>query len=245
MGGNHAQVPQTFRIKAVRRSAHAVLPERLGYQDSNMARFLKPYVAGDDDFGANVITQTEADVWESLVLSWPECTHFRNQGWPPYPFFEKLDPAKPKGDNSYRLRIGVVGNDVVVPGTVSQAPDWDVDQLAQDMGQPDSQDQDDGNSSQLDLNASFTQASSSILSTPSTSAPKKRPAVLSTAETVSKKKVRINPQDALFSVSRSLNTFGQQMSTTTRELTDVHRTTNTNSSPERCAPALEVVHNEK
>ncbi|KAF8131309.1 hypothetical protein K438DRAFT_1484542, partial [Mycena galopus ATCC 62051] len=51
----------------------------------------------DDDFGANVITQTEADVWESLVLSRPECTPFRNQGWPPYPFFERLDPAKPKG----------------------------------------------------------------------------------------------------------------------------------------------------
>ncbi|KAJ7108271.1 hypothetical protein C8R44DRAFT_529674, partial [Mycena epipterygia] len=51
----------------------------------------------DDDFGANVITQTEAEVWESLVLSRPECSPFRNQGWPPYPFFEKLDPAKPKG----------------------------------------------------------------------------------------------------------------------------------------------------
>ncbi|KAJ7696977.1 hypothetical protein B0H17DRAFT_896236, partial [Mycena rosella] len=50
----------------------------------------------DNDFGANVITQTEAEVWESLVLSWPECTPFRSQGWPPYPFFERLDPAKPK-----------------------------------------------------------------------------------------------------------------------------------------------------
>ncbi|KAJ7784894.1 hypothetical protein DFH07DRAFT_688579, partial [Mycena maculata] len=51
----------------------------------------------DDDFGANVITQTEAEVWEGLVLSRPECTPFRNKGWPPYPFFEQLDPAKPKG----------------------------------------------------------------------------------------------------------------------------------------------------
>ncbi|KAJ7265971.1 hypothetical protein B0H12DRAFT_995680, partial [Mycena haematopus] len=51
----------------------------------------------DDDFGANVITQTEAEVWEILILSRPECTPFRNQGWPPYSFFERLDPAKPKG----------------------------------------------------------------------------------------------------------------------------------------------------
>ncbi|KAJ7736086.1 hypothetical protein B0H16DRAFT_1240808, partial [Mycena metata] len=51
----------------------------------------------DDDFGANVITETEAEVWDSLVLLRPECTPFRNQGWPPYPFFERLDPAKPKG----------------------------------------------------------------------------------------------------------------------------------------------------
>ncbi|KAJ6525031.1 hypothetical protein DFH09DRAFT_893100, partial [Mycena vulgaris] len=51
----------------------------------------------DDDFGANVITQTEAEVWESLVLSRPECTPFRNKGWPPYSFIERLDPAKPKG----------------------------------------------------------------------------------------------------------------------------------------------------
>ncbi|KAJ7609362.1 hypothetical protein DFH06DRAFT_978759, partial [Mycena polygramma] len=51
----------------------------------------------DDDFGANVITQTEAEVWDHLVLSRPECAPFRNKGWPPYPFFERLDPAKPKG----------------------------------------------------------------------------------------------------------------------------------------------------
>ncbi|KAJ6484594.1 hypothetical protein C8R45DRAFT_798341, partial [Mycena sanguinolenta] len=51
----------------------------------------------DDDFGANVITQTEAEIWEGIILSRPECTPFRNQGWLPYPFFERLDPAKPKG----------------------------------------------------------------------------------------------------------------------------------------------------
>ncbi|KAJ7897025.1 hypothetical protein B0H13DRAFT_1556885, partial [Mycena leptocephala] len=51
----------------------------------------------DDDFGANVITQTEADIWDSIVLSRPECAPFRNQGWLLYPFFERLDPAKPKG----------------------------------------------------------------------------------------------------------------------------------------------------
>ncbi|KAJ7850466.1 hypothetical protein B0H13DRAFT_2401110, partial [Mycena leptocephala] len=51
----------------------------------------------DDDFGANVITQTEAEVWEGIVLSRPECTPFCNQGWLPYQFFERLDPAKPKG----------------------------------------------------------------------------------------------------------------------------------------------------
>ncbi|KAJ7276767.1 hypothetical protein C8J57DRAFT_1223492 [Mycena rebaudengoi] len=56
----------------------------------------------DDDLGANVITETEAEVWETLILSREECTPFRNQGWPLYPFFEKLDPAKPKGDHSFR-----------------------------------------------------------------------------------------------------------------------------------------------
>ncbi|KAJ7784895.1 hypothetical protein DFH07DRAFT_726602 [Mycena maculata] len=111
------------------------------------------------------------------------------------------------------------------------------------MAQPASQD--DGNSSQLDLNTTFTQASSSIPSTASTSAAQKRPAASLTADTSSRKKARVNPQDALFSVSRSLETFGERMSTATRELTDVLRTTNTNSSPERRARALEVVHREK
>ncbi|KAJ7677598.1 hypothetical protein B0H17DRAFT_853785, partial [Mycena rosella] len=51
----------------------------------------------DDDFGVNVVTEMEAEVWEAIVLSRPECAPFRNKGWPPYPFFEWLDPAKPKG----------------------------------------------------------------------------------------------------------------------------------------------------
>jgi hypothetical protein len=63
----------------------------------------------NDDFGANVITQTEAEVWQSLVLSMPECAPFRNKGWPLYPFFEQLNPAKLKGNDLYWLRVGVVG----------------------------------------------------------------------------------------------------------------------------------------
>ncbi|KAJ7503862.1 hypothetical protein B0H11DRAFT_1615818, partial [Mycena galericulata] len=71
-----------------------------------------------------------------------------------------------------------------------------------------------------------------------------RRAASSSADVSSKKKARVNPQDALFSVSQSLNTFGERMSTATRDLTDVLRTSNTNSSPERRARALEVVHKE-
>ncbi|KAJ7454333.1 hypothetical protein B0H11DRAFT_2287974 [Mycena galericulata] len=179
----------------------------------------------DDDFGANVITQTEAVVWESLILSRPECTPFRNQGWLPYPFIEKLDPAKPKGDNSYRPRIGVVGNDGASTGSQqpeddvgsesqpaagsgrSSSPDWDLSGFTQDTGPPDSQDRDDTNSSQLNLDNSFnSSAGSSIPSTPSASAPKRR-AASSSADVSSKKKARVNPQDALFSVSQSLDTF--------------------------------------
>ncbi|KAF7369492.1 hypothetical protein MVEN_00278900 [Mycena venus] len=221
----------------------------------------------DNDFGANVITQTEADVWESLILSRPECTPFRSQGWPPYPFFERLDPAKPKGNNSYRPRIGVVGNDVVVPGArvaVAAAfgccqlyiaaaaansrhpsPDWDLAQLTQ----PDSQDQDDSNSPQLHLTTSVSSSTrSSTPSTPSASVAKCRAtssASSSAGDAVSRKKVRVNAQDALVSVSRSLNVFGERMSTATLELTDVLRTSNTNSSPERRARALEFVHKEQ
>lgn len=57
--------------------------------------------------------------------------------------------------------------------------------------------------------------------------------------------MRVNPQDALLSVSRSLDTFGERMSTATRDLTEVLCTSNTNSSPERRARALEIVHKEK
>jgi len=57
--------------------------------------------------------------------------------------------------------------------------------------------------------------------------------------------VRANAQDALVSVSCSLDVFGEQISTATRELTDILRTSNTNSSPERRACALEFVHKEQ
>ncbi|KAJ7609361.1 hypothetical protein DFH06DRAFT_909210, partial [Mycena polygramma] len=72
----------------------------------------------------------------------------------------------------------------------------------------------------------------------------KRPAPSSTAVS-SRKKARVNAHDALFSVSQSLDTFGERMSTATRDLTEVLRTTNTNSSPERRARALEVVTTEE
>ncbi|KAJ6566299.1 hypothetical protein B0H19DRAFT_939702 [Mycena capillaripes] len=61
-----------------------------------------------------------AEVWDALILSRPECTPFRSQGWPPYEFFECLDPAKPKGDHSFRPRIGVTGNDVVASADSSE-----------------------------------------------------------------------------------------------------------------------------
>ncbi|KAJ7710774.1 hypothetical protein B0H17DRAFT_1190465 [Mycena rosella] len=189
----------------------------------------------DDDFGANVLTEMEAEVWEGIVLSRPECAPFRNKGWPPYPFFERLDPAKSKGDNSYRPRSGVqlMGNF----GRYSpDRPD------ESQMGI--SQDQDD-KISQLDLNTSSTQTSSSIPSTPSTPAPKKRRAASSTADKSSRKKAHLNPQDALLSVSRSLDAFGERMSTATRELTEVLRTTNTNSTPERRKTALNLAKKEK
>ncbi|KAJ7885598.1 hypothetical protein B0H13DRAFT_1628219 [Mycena leptocephala] len=112
------------------------------------------------------------------------------------------------------------------------------------MQQPDSQGPDDESSSQRDFNALLTQASSSIPSTPSTTASKKRPSASLTADGTSKKKARFNAQEALFSVGSALNTFGERMSTATRELMEVLRTSNTNSSPERRARALEVVHRE-
>ncbi|KAJ6484595.1 hypothetical protein C8R45DRAFT_829437, partial [Mycena sanguinolenta] len=72
----------------------------------------------------------------------------------------------------------------------------------------------------------------------------KRPAEPSNADISSKKKARVKPQDALFSVSQALTTFSDRMSTATRELTDVLRMSNTNSSPERRARALEGVRTE-
>ncbi|KAK6996130.1 hypothetical protein R3P38DRAFT_3629231, partial [Favolaschia claudopus] len=115
----------------------------------------------DENFGANVITQTEQDVWEGVILARPECTPFRNKGWLPYRAIEKLDPAKPKGDNSFRPRIGIVGNDAVLsaPTGASSAsiagpsvpppsntppyvdsgrlsPDWDLHELEQNGTQP-------------------------------------------------------------------------------------------------------------
>ncbi|KAJ6525030.1 hypothetical protein DFH09DRAFT_936886 [Mycena vulgaris] len=104
--------------------------------------------------------------------------------------------------------------------------------------QDNSQDQDTQN------NASFSSsAGSSIPSTPATSVAKRR-AESSTADAPSKKKMRVNAHDALFSVSQSLDTFGERMSTATRDLTEVLRTSNTNSSPERRARALEIVRRE-
>ncbi|KAJ7736087.1 hypothetical protein B0H16DRAFT_1237008, partial [Mycena metata] len=45
-------------------------------------------------------------------------------------------------------------------------------------------------------------------------------------------------------MSQSLDTFGERMSTATRNLTDVLRASNTNSSPERRSRALQMI-NEK
>ncbi|KAJ7222975.1 hypothetical protein B0H12DRAFT_1328948 [Mycena haematopus] len=225
----------------------------------------------DDELGANVVTETEAEVWDVLILSRVECTPFRNRGWPPYPFFERLDPAKPKGDHSFRPRLGVAGNDVVLPLQEQSAtnsgrysPDWDIPESQ--FTQPSSEDQPDANSSQFDAsssqfdanssqsdpndsqlvvtNSSSSQSHSSIPSTPSTIS-RKRPAAPSTAaDASSKKKARAGPNDALLSVSQALNTFGENMKTATRELTDVLRTSNTNSSPERRGRALELARKE-
>jgi hypothetical protein len=51
-------------------------------------------------------------------------------------------------------------------------------QLSRDMALPDSPDQDNGNSSQHDLNNSLTQTSSSIPSTPLTSSAKKATSIV-------------------------------------------------------------------
>ncbi|KAF7371866.1 hypothetical protein MVEN_00043600 [Mycena venus] len=66
-----------------------------------------------DDFGCNVITQTESDVFEAICLAQPHCTPFCNVGWMSYSAFERLDPAKPKGDNVFRPCIGQQGNGVI------------------------------------------------------------------------------------------------------------------------------------
>jgi hypothetical protein len=126
------------------------------------------------------------------------------------------------------------------------SPDWDLARLMQDdMVQPDSQEQDDH---QLDLNTSVSSSTrSSTPSTPSASVAKRRAtsSVASSAGAVSRKKARVHAQDALVSVSRSLDIFGERMSTATRDLTDVLRTGNANSSPEHRSRALEVVHRER
>ncbi|KAJ7019458.1 hypothetical protein C8F04DRAFT_894171, partial [Mycena alexandri] len=63
----------------------------------------------------------------------------------------------------------------------------------------------------------------------------------SAADGTSKKKICVNAHNALVSVSQSLDTFGERMSNATRNLTDVLRASNTNSSPERRSRALEIV----
>jgi hypothetical protein len=56
----------------------------------------------DDDLGTNVMTETEEVVWEGIVAS---RLPFKHAGWPLYTYFACLDPAKPKGDHTFRPRI--------------------------------------------------------------------------------------------------------------------------------------------
>ncbi|KAF7360820.1 hypothetical protein MSAN_01111200 [Mycena sanguinolenta] len=184
----------------------------------------------DDELGANIVTETEANVWDTLILSRVECTPFRNRGWPPYLFFEHLDPAKPKGGHSFRPCIGVVGNDVMLPPQEQLAtnlgrdsPEWEGfagpnSQEGSDVNSPQTDvtnsqldangSQPDADSSQLNTNSSSSsQPNSSVLSTPSTVSRKRPAAPLTTADALSRKKTRPNPNEALFSMSKALDRF--------------------------------------
>ncbi|KAK6972297.1 hypothetical protein R3P38DRAFT_2812333 [Favolaschia claudopus] len=181
----------------------------------------------DEDFGANVITQTEQDVWEG--------------GWLPYRAIEKLDPAKPKGDNSFRPRIGIVGNDAVLsaPTGASSAsiagpsvpppsntppyvdssrlsPDWDLHELEQNGTQPNDNSQPPGDS-----------ASSPIVG----GALRRNPTLLL--------REKRKPTHM-----RSVDEFGVHFSKATGGLTDALNASNTNSSPERRSHALALVAKE-
>ncbi|KAK7014660.1 hypothetical protein R3P38DRAFT_3205597 [Favolaschia claudopus] len=173
----------------------------------------------DDDFGANVITETEEEVWQGIILSRPDCTPFRNQGWPPCSFIEKLDPAKPKGDNSFRPRIGAVGNEAVPPPPHCRPLPI---RRARRLGSP---------RKSGSLLASHSESEYPIDSC-----------------TLAAQAPRLGPktaQDAFTKVTDSLNLFGNQMSSATHDLTEALRQSNNNSSPERRRAALKTVQAEK
>ncbi|KAK7025905.1 hypothetical protein R3P38DRAFT_3531877 [Favolaschia claudopus] len=210
----------------------------------------------DEDFGANVITQTEQDVWEGVILARPECT--------PFP--------KPKGDNSFRPRIGIVGNDTVLsaPTGASSAsiagpsvpppsntppyvnsgrlsPDWDLHELEQNGTQPNDNSQPPADSASSPIVGgalvSSQRSASSIPSTPATSLAKRR-AAASKSDTASTKKAKTDTHAAMFAVSKSLDKFGVHFSKATGGLTDALNASNTNSSPKRRSRALELVAKE-
>ncbi|KAF7288195.1 hypothetical protein HMN09_01418900 [Mycena chlorophos] len=75
----------------------------------------------DDDLGVNPTTEEELALWEEDVRAKPPVKPFKYQGWAIYKYIQKLDPAKPKGDNVFRPRGG---------------PDWDESQLNRDFPNP-------------------------------------------------------------------------------------------------------------
>ncbi|THU75905.1 hypothetical protein K435DRAFT_606689, partial [Dendrothele bispora CBS 962.96] len=62
--------------------------------------YLKLHVSGihwDDELGANITTEAEERVWDTIVASHPNCYPFKNSGWPVYDDVLKLCPEKQKG----------------------------------------------------------------------------------------------------------------------------------------------------
>ncbi|THU87690.1 hypothetical protein K435DRAFT_624793, partial [Dendrothele bispora CBS 962.96] len=61
---------------------------------------LKNHVSGihwDDERGANITTPDEERMWETIVLSKPDCSPFKNSGWEVYDDVLKLHPEKSRG----------------------------------------------------------------------------------------------------------------------------------------------------
>ncbi|CAK5262643.1 unnamed protein product [Mycena citricolor] len=211
----------------------------------------------DDDFGANVITQTESEIWDQLVLSRLVCAPFRNSGWLPYAIWEALDPAKPKGDNSFCLRIGVIGNDIALsrrmamqgPADLPSESDTGEQSQSQSQSQPRSYSPDWDEQAMQNDNENALQGPELPVSestvqphlepqsnvpaepAPVTLAPSLKKCSIAAAPTSSRKKS--HHEDRIIAVRKSLNVFREHMTAASNNVTEVLRVTNKNSSPEQ------------